>query len=295
MLLGLLAAVAAAVAFGVAALLQALSVRTEAATSVVDPRLLLRLLRHPAFAGALALNLVGFGLHFSALRTLPLFLAQTIIGSSVAVTALLAARVLGTALTFADRVAVVAVVTGLALIGGAAGDSGEVSSTVGQRAWLLAVTAGIVLAGAAAGRAPGRAEPLLLGFVAGCGFAVVAISARLLPSFAPSVVVRDPAAYALLLAGATAFLLYSAALQRGSAVTGTAAMVLSQTAGPALVGVLALGDEVRSGWAPVAVLGIALAGLGAVALARFDPQALAGQQPAPGPEPELRTPGAPRA
>ena len=275
MLLGFVLALGAAVAFGVAALLQALAARREQVTDAVDPRLLLRMLRRPAFLGALALNLGGFALHFTALRLLPLFVAQTVIGASVAVTALLSARVLGAALNRQEYAAVAAVCAGLALLGVAGGDSGEVTTTTGERAWLLAVTAAIVGVGALAGRVQGTRGALLLGFVAGLGFAVVAISARVLPTFAPPDVLGDPATYALLAAGTVAFLLYSAALQRGSAITSTAAMVLLQTAGPSLVGVLLLGDSVRSGWAPVAGLGIVLAGVGAITLARFDPQVLA--------------------
>ncbi|NHC15216.1 DMT family protein [Motilibacter deserti] len=285
MLLGFLTALGAAVAFGVAALLQAVAARREQVTEAVDPRLLLRMLRHPAFLAALALNLGGFALHFTALRLLPLFLAQAVIGSSVAVTALLSARVLKAPLNRPEYLAVGAVCAGLALLALAGGEEGEVTTSTGERAWLLAVTAAIVVAGALAGRVAGTRGAMLLGLVSGTGFAVVAISGRVLPTYAPPDVLRDPAAYALLAGGTVAFLLYSAALQRGSAITATASMVLCQTAGPALVGVLLLGDSVRAGWAPVSVLGLALAATGAVLLARFDPQALAASAPREAPAP----------
>jgi drug/metabolite transporter (DMT)-like permease len=281
-LVGVVLALGAAVAFGVAALLQFVAAREQGAAGAVDPRLLLAMLRRPSFLAALALNLLGFGLHFTALRLLPLFLAQTIIGSSVAVTALLSARLLGALLARAEYAAVAAVCLGLALLGVASGHSGTATTSAGQRAWLLALTAALLAAGAAAGRARGTGGALLLGLLAGLGFAVVAISARLLPTFVPPAVLADPGFYALLCAGAVAFLLYTAALQRGAAVTGTAAMVLTQTAGPALVGVVALGDSVRPGWAPVAAVGLLLAAGGAVLLARFDPQAASAEQPGAG-------------
>ena len=47
-------------------------------------------------------------------------------------------------------------------------------------------------------------------------------------------------------------------------------MIVLQTVAPAVVGVALLGDEVREGWAPVAVIGFVLTALGAVALARFE-------------------------
>jgi hypothetical protein len=52
--------------------------------------------------------------------------------------------------------------------------------------------------------------------------------------------------------------------------TATAANVVTQTAVPAVVGVWLLGDRVREGWGPVAVLGFALALAGALGLARFE-------------------------
>ncbi len=279
MALGLVEALVAAVAFGVAALLQAVAARREGGGGALDLRLLLRMLRAPAFVGAIVLNLVGFGLHFSALRTLPLFLAQSIISSSVVVTALLSSRVLKAPLHRAEYGAVAAVLVGLVLVAAASGETGSDETSVRWRAGLLVAMAAVLVAGLLAGRVRGSAGALVLGAVAGVGFALVSISARVLPSFAPSTLAVDPAAYALLVSGVTAFMLYSAAFQRGSALSATAAMVLGQTAVPSLVGVLLLGDTVRDGFLPVLLLGVVAAAGGAVALARFDPASL-GSEPA---------------
>jgi drug/metabolite transporter (DMT)-like permease len=274
-LVGLVAALGAAVAFGVAALLQAVAARQEAPVRGVDPRLLLRMLRRPAFVGALALNLAGFGLHVAALRTLPLFLAQATIASSVAVTALLSARVLRVRLTRSDLAAVLGVCAGLALLAGTASDTGTVQPDVGVRAALLVAVVLVAAAGSLAERSQGPAGAPLLGLVSGLGFAVVAVSARVLPGLDPATVLRDPATYALLASGAVAFLLYATALQRASVLAVTSTMVLGQTVAPAVVGVVALGDELRPGAAPLAVVGLALAVAGTAALARYDPQVMA--------------------
>jgi hypothetical protein len=66
-----------------------------------------------------------------------------------------------------------------------------------------------------------------------------------------------------------AFLVYSAAMQRGSVTTATAAMVVTQTVVPAAAGLL-LGDRVRPGSVPLALLGFALALAGALGLGRFE-------------------------
>jgi hypothetical protein len=111
--------------------------------------------------------------------------------------------------------------------------------------------------------------------VSGLGFAVVAVAARVLPDLSPPALATQPAAYALVVAGPVAFLLYAVALQRAAVMTATSSLVLTQTAVPALVGVLLLGDQVRPGGAGFAVLGLALAVAGAATLARYDPYLLA--------------------
>ncbi len=272
MLLGLLAALAAAVAFGVGALLQALASRAEPSTSGVDPRLLLRLLRRPSFLAAVVLTLAGAGLHLIALRSLPLFLAQTVVSSSVAVTALVGTRVLRTRLHRGDVLAVVAVCAGLALLTATAEEAGTTTTSGAERALLLAAVAAVVVVGALAGRLQGAAGAALLGLVGGLGFAVVAVAARIVPDLSPGALLRDPAAWAVVTGGPIAFLLYSTALQRASVLVGTAATVVGQTVAPALVGLLLLGDQVREGTAPLLVGGLLLAVAGAAVLARLEAQ-----------------------
>jgi drug/metabolite transporter (DMT)-like permease len=277
-LLGLTAAFGAAVAFGVAAVLQAIAARQEPPVRGVDPLLLVRLLRHPAFLAALALNLGGFLLHLVALRSLSLYLAQAVISASVAVTALLSARFLRVRLTRREQLAVLAVCAGLAMLTATASDAGKtVVDGIGPA--LLAAAAAVAAAGVLVARLRGPLGAALLGVAAGLGFAVVAVAGRVLPELTASALLRSPATYALLAAGGVAFLLYATALQRASVLTATAPMVLANTAAPAAVGVLALGDRVPAGAAPVAALGLVLAVAGSALLARYDPQTLAAELP----------------
>jgi hypothetical protein len=105
--------------------------------------------------------------------------------------------------------------------------------------------------------------------VAGLGFGVLAVAARVLTGFSPLVLVRDPAAYALCAAGIVSFLFYASALEGGSVTVATAAVVLVETVPPAAVGILLLGDRTRHGMAGVAIAGFILAVICAVQLARF--------------------------
>jgi drug/metabolite transporter (DMT)-like permease len=96
------------------------------------------------------------------------------------------------------------------------------------------------------------------------------ISSRILPDFVLADLLGSPASYSLVLGGGLALYLYSMALQRGSAIAATTPLIAVQTMTPAAVGVLFLGDEVRSGWWPAAVLGFAITAVSAIVLVRFE-------------------------
>ena len=267
-LVSALCALAAMTAFGVAAVLQAVATARAGDVGVLDPRLLLRLLRQPLFVAALALNLIGFGLHVAALQALPLFLVQAVIAGSVAVTAVLSVRVFGRRLSRSEWGAVALVVVALALLASSATDEHAASSS-GRAVLLLAAAVVVIAVLAAAVRGvAGPTGAVLLGLLAGSGFGVVAICARLLPDLGPGLLTA-PVAYVLVVAGTVAFVVYSGAMQRGSATTATAAMVVTQTVVPAVAGLL-LGDRVRPGSGPWAAAGFLLALVGAVGLGRYE-------------------------
>lgn len=274
MVLGLGAALGAAVLFGVAAILQAIGSRKVPTGSELDPRNLVAfvglLLRQPAFLGALALNLAGFGLHFVALRHLPLYLAQAGIAGSLAVTALLATRVMHDRLSAVEWSAVVGMCAGLALLAASSGDAGVDTADTGLIVGLVVGLVVIAVIGLVVSRSLHAIATVVLGVLAGFGFAGVAISARLLPEGGIAEILRGPTAYTMPISAALAFLLYSMALQRGTVTVATASMIAIQTVAPAAVGVLLLSDEIRTGWAVGAIAGFAITAVGALILVRFE-------------------------
>jgi drug/metabolite transporter (DMT)-like permease len=266
---GLLWALAAAVAYGIASVLQAIAARSTADdSSGVRPRLLVRVLGQWRFLLGLGLDVLGFAAQLAALRVLPLFVVQSTLAASLAVTAI-AALTLGVKLGRREWTAIAVVCAGLALLGASAASEG--SDPVGT-SFRLALIAVILLLGAAgilAGKASPRARTPALGLVAGLSFGVVAVSGRVLTDFTPLRLLADPAFYSLAAAGALAMLFYASALQRGSVTTATAMMIIGETVLPSLVGVIALGDRTKPGFAFVAIAGFALAVAAALALARF--------------------------
>jgi drug/metabolite transporter (DMT)-like permease len=274
MVLGLGAALGAAVLFGVGAILQAVGSRKVPTGSELSPGrfggFVLALLKQPAFLGAIALNLAGFGLHFVALRHLPLYLAQAGIAVSLVVTALLATRLMSDQLSTLEWSAVAAVCVGLGVLAVSAGEAGANVQHHGLTIGIIAGLITIAVLGAAASRSQRGVSTALLGMLAGLGYAGVAVSARLLQDGSMSELFHSPTLYTLPISGALAFILYSLALQRGSVTLATTPMIALQTITPAAVGVFVLDDAVRAGWWPAAIVGFALSAAGSVILVRFE-------------------------
>ncbi|MFD9328779.1 hypothetical protein [Streptomyces sp. NPDC060065] len=273
----MICALGAAVCFGTATVLQAMAARAAASDgggtgdggAGADAALLLRAVRQWRYLVGLALDGVGFLLQIVALRSLPIYAVGAALAASLAVTAVVAARLLHVRLSRVEWGAVGVVCAGLAMLGLASGAEGARAGSIALKYAMLGTAVGVLLLGAAGGRLPERGRALVLGLGAGFGFGVVEVAVRLVDDLAVGSLLRNPATYALLVGGGAAFLLLTSALQRGSVTVATAGMVIGETIGPAVVGVVWLGDRTREGLEWLAVLGFVVAVVGALALARF--------------------------
>lgn len=273
-------ALGAAVCFGMATVLQAMAARQVAGTGGGgDAALLLRAVRQWRYLAGLGLDGLGFLLQIAALRSIPIYAVGAALASSLAVTAVVAARLLRVRLSGVEWGAVAVVCAGLAMLGLASGAEGHRDGSTALKYAMTATAVGVLLLRTVGGRLRGRGRALLLGLGAGFGFGVVEVAVRLIDDLAPAALFTNPATYALLLGGGAAFLLLTSALQRGSVTTATAGMVIGETIGPAAVGVVWLGDRTREGLTWLAVLGFALAVTAALALARFGEAPVAGAHP----------------
>lgn len=275
-LISLIAGIFAAACYGVATVVQAIAVREAARhpsgrADGVDPGLLIRMLRQWRFTASLALDLLGFGAQLIALRHLPLFTVQAMVAGELAVIAVLALLVMNARMQAREWLAVLGVIAGVALLGLSSGAEGATAAGLSFKVALLVAVAVLAVIGFAVGRLRGSARTLLLGAVAGLGYGVVGVAARVLNSFAPLSLVKDPAAYAIVAAAVVAFMFYASALEGGDVTVTTAAIVLTETLPPAVIGVLFLGDTTRPGIAPAAAaaVGFVLAVSCALLLARF--------------------------
>jgi drug/metabolite transporter (DMT)-like permease len=293
-LVSLVAALAAAVCYGVGAVMQAIAVRASSRRPVleaagmagrVDPGLVVRMLRQWLFLLSLLIDLVGFIGQLVALRRLPLFEVQVIIAANLAVTAVFASWLMHIVLSVREWIAVAAVVIGVGMLGSSAGAQGASTVGVDFQLALIAALAAITVAGVAAARLPSRTRTPTLGAIAGLGYGVLAVCARILPGFSPHHLIRSPAAYTLVAAGIISFMFYASALESGSVTVATAAVILIETVPPAIVGVLLLGDKTRPGMAGLAIAGFIIALVSAIALARFGEAGGHSTAAQPGPQP----------
>lgn len=122
----MIAAIVAALCYGVASVMQAVAVR-EASTHVpgqvegVDPGLLVRMLHQWRFVASICLDGLGFLAQLVALHRLPLFAVQAVVASNLAVTAVVSSQVTKMKLTRREWLAVAGVVAGVGLLGSSAG------------------------------------------------------------------------------------------------------------------------------------------------------------------------------
>jgi drug/metabolite transporter (DMT)-like permease len=280
MLTGLLLALGCSVCYGTATVLQAAATRSvDAGTSDsgVDAALLFRALQQWRYLAGIALDGIGFLLQVAALRLVPIYVVAAAIAASLAVTAIVASRLLSIRLSTMEWAAVIVVCASLAMLGLAAGPEGSQRGPAGLGWALLVVVAMLLIAGAAAGRLSDRSRALVLGLGAGGGFGVVEVAVRLIDPIDPTKAAfyANPAVYAVIVGGAAGFLLLTSALSRGSVTTAVAGMVVGETVGPALVGVAWLGDQTRPGMSWMVITGFVVAVAAALALSRF------GEVPAP--------------
>src|SRR5918996_2517877 len=264
-LVGILFAAVAMVLNSCGALLQADGARRASRTrpAAIQPRYL---------AGML-LDLVAWGCAVMALRVLPVFAVQAVIGGTIALTAVVSARLMGARLPMATRLAVTACLAGLVLVAASAGSEKPPVHRPGVDVVLLASL--LLLAVGVVVLRPGKhAWPLAV--VSGLGFGGGAVSVR-----AAHVQTGDGFDLALLLGQPSTYLVvgfwlvgmvgYTAALSRGDVGAVTAVFTVTEVLVPGMVGIQLLGDPVRPGWGWVLALGLAAAVAGTVVIAKAPP------------------------
>ena len=260
---GYAAAVGGMVVYGVASVLQAYAARRATGPRVVVD---------PFYLAGLVGDGVAFVLSVVALATLPLFVVQSLLAGSLAVTVLLALPVLHLRPTRRDVVAVGVVTVGLLLVSASA----AAESTRTPPAWfstVMVVVAGVVVV--ASVLLYSRGTSVAVAVCAGLGFSLAALGARALHLGEGHwhELPGEPMTWVVVVGGGLGALMYARSLERGDVGPATAALWVVEVVVPGAVGVAALGDAVRPGWEAAAVMGVIAAVAGCVVLAHSPAQA----------------------
>lgn len=249
MTLSLIAAVAGALLYGVASVMQAVAVRRSGG---------LNALRHPLYLAGLVCDGAAWVASLLALHALPLFTVQAILAGSVAVTVVLARLVLAAVVRRVDLVAVGVVVVTLAVLALAAGPDagGETAASAGFIATTLVALGVLVAAAALTYRAGHGIWFAALAGLASSGAAVSARAAHLaIPSGAAGVldIARQPLVWAIVGFGLLTIVTFARSIERAAVGPVMAILSVIDVIVPAGIGLAVLGDAVRSGWALAAV------------------------------------------
>lgn len=240
MTLALVTAVLAALGYAAGSVLQAVGVRRSG-------------LRSPLYLAGLGLDGVAWLLSLVALRRLPTFAVQSLLAGSLALTVLLARVFLGSRLRTRDTAAVLLLVAALGVVGGSGTE--QPSPAIGTAAEYGLCTAAVVLLLAVLGLR--RSTSAVLAVLAGLGYSVAALGARAVT--VPEEwwrVVLEPVGWAVVVSGVAGTLGYAAALERGAVGPATALLWSVEVVVPAVAGFALLGDSVRAGWGPAAVVAL---------------------------------------
>lgn len=226
---------------------------------------------------------LGFGLTLLARQHLPLLIVQAAVVGALAVTALLQHAAGTRRLRWVDGWAIVVVILGIALLAATTvpGPAVPIAAT-----HLIVLGGGVVLCLAAL---PVTSNPGVSGLLSGLGFAISAITARLLMADVAHPIWRfwewpwtSWVAVILLLAGLGLGQVHlTLGLARTHAVGVLGTNYLAATVVPAGIGIFLLGEAPREGTWWMVVVGLALALAGSLSLLRPDPEAAPEHLPAP--------------
>lgn len=260
MLIGLLFAFAATALNSWAALLE-----SDATWQVRRHR---PLITQPRYLGGLVIDGLGWVCTVVALRHLPVFAVQAILGAAIAVTAIAARLLHRSNLRTRDRLAIGACLIGLVFVATSAGTT--TPPAVSLEVHIALIGAAAVLAVAILALWPSRlAWPMAV--IAGLAFGGTSLAVRAVHTADDkglvSQLLTQPPTYLVGAFWVIGMVSYSRALGLGNLARVTAVFMVTEVVVPGLVAIVLLGDAVRSGWWPAMLSGLLLAVLGAVVLA----------------------------
>jgi drug/metabolite transporter (DMT)-like permease len=249
--------VSGALSYAAASILQAVAARRSTGT--------VRTMGHPLYLAGIGCDVFAWVGSMVALQQLAVYLVESVLAGSLAITVVAARFVLRSRLRRRDVAAVVVSIAALVLLAMSAGPQHDLVTTTTLRVSLCAAAAvAVVVAWGAAKVAPAGVVAAVAGLCLG-GAALVGRALPGLPTHhwtaTALAVVTEPLFAALLVFAATGMTMYAHALQHGQVGPVTAVHWSAEVIAPSAIALLLLGDTVRSGWElPAAAAGLITVG-----------------------------------
>ncbi|UQU63750.1 hypothetical protein COUCH_32950 [Couchioplanes caeruleus] len=256
-----------AFSYATASILQAVAARRSSGT--------VETMRHPLYLLGILCDMLAWIGAIVALRELAVYVVESILAGSLAITVVAARIVLKSRLRGRDVTAVIVSVAALTVLAMSAGPQHDVVATTALR-WSICAAA---LAMAVLGWSAARAAPAgVIAAMGGLCLGGAAMTGRALPR-APMDIVTDPLTAALLTFAVTGMLMYAHALGKGEVGPVTAIHWTAEVVAPSAVALLLLGDKVRTGWEVPAAAAVVVTIAAAVMLARAPASEAAAGEP----------------
>ena len=256
-------AIFGAFSYAAASILQSVGARRSTGT--------VRTMGHPLYLIGTACDLLAWAGSMIALRELAVYLVESVLAGSLALTVVAARLILKSRLRNRDVAAVVVSVVALTVLAMSAGPQESVAASNGLRFCFCAVALAMAVIGWGTAKV---GSPGVVAAMAGLCLGGAALAGRALPvpaqpmqhwSAATLTIVTEPLTAALVTFAVTGMLLYAHALQHGQVGPITAVLWIAEVVAPSAVALVFLGDTVRPGWnLPAAFAGLVTVGAAAL-------------------------------
>ncbi|SDT50571.1 hypothetical protein [Actinoplanes derwentensis] len=245
-------------------------------------------LGHPLYLAGIAFDIVAWVGAIAALQHLAVYVVESVLASSLAVTAVAAWLFLGSTLRRRDVAAIVCTTGALGVLALSAGEQHEMLPSTQVRLGLVTALLCLWALGYGATR---TGRPGLIALIGGFSLGGAAISGRALQfpademrqaSTAVVAVVTEPVTWTMIGFALTGMLLYASALQGGEVGRVTAVHWTGEVVLPSIIALTLVGDTIRPGWELAALLaGVAIVSSAVVLASAPAAVAPAGADPVP--------------
>ncbi|WP_433795032.1 hypothetical protein [Actinoplanes sp. CA-252034] len=245
-------------------------------------------LGHPLYLIGIVFDIVAWIGAIVALQHLAVYVVESVLASSLAVTAVAAWLFLGSKLRGRDVAAIVCTTGALGVLALSAGQQHEMLPSTQVRVGLVSALLLLWILGYGATR---TGRPGLIAMIGGFSLGGAAISGRALQfpeeemrqfTTGAVAVVTEPVTWTMIGFALTGMLLYASALQGGEVGRVTAVHWTGEVVLPSIIALTLIGDTVRSGWElPALAAGLVTVGSAIVLASAPAAVAPAGDDPVP--------------